>query len=51
LKREQKAREIAAEKAGDEGAKAWKCKKYSTCVELKADDFENEIVVRDFARA
>lgn len=44
------ARDLAARKSGDEGGRAWRDSRLSTCVELTGDGPEG-IVMRDFAPA
>lgn len=47
---EGEAREAVVEKAGDEGAAAWRNSELSSCEELTADGSPG-IVIRDFASA
>lgn len=51
---EKQARILADQEAGDENRgnlKPWIDEKYSTCVELKAEDMPEQIIINDFKSA
>ena len=48
---EEAARRIASVNHGDETSEAWINPRETSCVELKAEDFPNEVIIRNFASA
>ena len=47
---EEKARELASDRCGDEGRHAWLNSEYSTCIQLQ-EEGEEEVIIYEYAGA